>query len=118
MQKKSKKVQADFNAIIEAKMLSKAQALVDKARAKHWSAYSGGVPVPFDLDAAKLVREVVARVKKETLSLDCGSITDGVDIEGAEIIKLSDIDKSLPIDDQISPENVVEYTNIKGEYKL
>ena len=38
--------------------------------------------------------------------IDCGSITDGVDIEGAEIIKLSDIDKSLPIDDQISPENV------------
>ena len=99
MRRKSKKVQADFNAIIEAKMISKAQALVDKAKAKHFglSLVMGDFPVPLDLDATKLVQEVVASVKKETLSIDCGSITDEVetvrtfddpDKKDAEIIKL------------------------------
>ena len=87
MRRKSKKIQVDYNAIIEAKMISKVQELVDKVRDKHlgMSMVMGDFPVPLDLDATKLVREVVASVKKETLSLDCGSITDGVDIEGAEI---------------------------------
>ena len=70
MRRKSKKVQADYNAIIEAKMISKAQALIDKAKAKHFgmSLVMGDFPVPLDLDATKLVQEVVASVKKETLS--------------------------------------------------
>ena len=99
MRRKSKKVQADYNAIIEAKMINKAQELVDKARAKHlgMSLVMGDFPVPLDLDATKLVREVVASVKRETLSFDCGSIKDEVetvrtfddpDEKDAKIIKL------------------------------
>lgn len=81
MRRKPKKVQADYNAIIEDKMISKAQELVDKAREKHlgMSMVMGDFPVPLDLDATKLVREVVARIKKEPISLDCGSITDEVE---------------------------------------
>ena len=99
MKRKSKKAQADYNAIIEAKMIAKAQALVNKAKAKHFgmSLVMGGLPVTIDLDVAKLVQEVVASVKKETLSIDCRSIKDEVesvrtfedpDEKDAEIIKL------------------------------
>ena len=99
MRRKSKKVQADYNAIIEAKMISKAQELVDKARAKHlgMSMAMGDFPIPFALDVTKLVREVVASLKKEPTSLDCGSITDeeetvrtfdDPDEKDAKIIKL------------------------------
>ena len=95
MQKKSKKGQADFNA--EAKMLSKAQEIINKVKAKHlgMSLVMGDFPVPLGLDATKLVREVVASVKNETLSFDCGSITEEVetvpafdDSKDAKIIKL------------------------------
>ena len=95
MQKKSKKGQADFNA--EAKMLSKAQEIINKVKAKHlgMSLVMGDFPVPLGLDATKLVREVVASVKNETLSFDCGSITEEVetvpafdDPKDAKIIKL------------------------------
>jgi hypothetical protein len=85
MQRKSKKVQADYNAIIEAKMISKAQAIIDKAKAKHFgmSQVMGDFPVPLDLDVAKLVREVVASAKVET-----ARTFDDPDEKDAKIIKL------------------------------